>query len=225
MGVLQRIGDIMKSNINDILDKCEDPVKMTKQMLREATEDLAEVKQNLATIGGEKKGAERIIEDLKSKIAYNESVASNALKQGDEAAALAVLEKNQPLKVQLDSASKNLEKLNASYAQMEQAYAKLTENIQILKDRQTSVKTTQSLAKTQETINKMSSNINMDKTMGKFAEMEERAQKRLDKAMAEAEINEGSVGMSDADKAIAKYGGSSASANSDLEALKAKMGL
>ena len=34
----------MKSNINALLDKCEDPAKMIDQTLRDLREDLAEVK-------------------------------------------------------------------------------------------------------------------------------------------------------------------------------------
>lgn len=45
MAILERFADIIKANINDLLDKCEDPAKMIDQYLRELTEDLAEVKK------------------------------------------------------------------------------------------------------------------------------------------------------------------------------------
>lgn len=45
MGILTRFTDIMKSNINALLDKCEDPAKMIDQTLRDLREDLAEVKK------------------------------------------------------------------------------------------------------------------------------------------------------------------------------------
>ena len=35
MGILTRFTDIMKSNINDLLDKCEYPDKMIDQTLRD----------------------------------------------------------------------------------------------------------------------------------------------------------------------------------------------
>lgn len=47
MGILTRFTDIMKSNINALLDKCEDPAKMIDQTLRDLREDLAEVKKKL----------------------------------------------------------------------------------------------------------------------------------------------------------------------------------
>lgn len=45
MGIISRFTDIMKSNINALLDKCEDPAKMIDQTLRNLKEDLAEVKK------------------------------------------------------------------------------------------------------------------------------------------------------------------------------------
>ena len=45
MGIISRFTDIMKSNINALLDKCEDPAKMIDQTLRDLREDLAEVKK------------------------------------------------------------------------------------------------------------------------------------------------------------------------------------
>ena len=41
MGILTRFTDIMKSNINALLDKCEDPAKMIDQTLRDLREDLS----------------------------------------------------------------------------------------------------------------------------------------------------------------------------------------
>ena len=43
MGIISRFTEIMKSNINAQLDKCEDPSKMIDQTLRELKENFAEV--------------------------------------------------------------------------------------------------------------------------------------------------------------------------------------
>lgn len=55
MGILSRFSDIMKANINDMLDKCEDPSKMVDQTLRELKEDLAEVKKKPQELWQKKK--------------------------------------------------------------------------------------------------------------------------------------------------------------------------
>ena len=33
MGIFQRLSDLLKSNINDLIDKAEDPEKMVKQII------------------------------------------------------------------------------------------------------------------------------------------------------------------------------------------------
>ena len=48
MGILQRFSDIMRSNINAALDKCEDPAKMVDQILLDLRKNLAEVKKETA---------------------------------------------------------------------------------------------------------------------------------------------------------------------------------
>ena len=53
MGLLSRFADIISANINDLLDKAEDPAKMVDQCLRDMMEDLAEVKKETAAVMAE----------------------------------------------------------------------------------------------------------------------------------------------------------------------------
>ncbi len=53
MGILDRFSTIVKSNINALLDKAEDPGKMIDQYLLEMTESLAEVKKETAGVMAE----------------------------------------------------------------------------------------------------------------------------------------------------------------------------
>ena len=69
MGILTRFTDIMKSNINALLDKCEDPAKMIDQTLRDLREDLAEVKKETANIIADAKSADRQVQECEDKIA------------------------------------------------------------------------------------------------------------------------------------------------------------
>ena len=53
MGILDRFADIIKANVNAMLDKMEDPSKMIDQYLRDMTNDLAEVKRSTASVMAE----------------------------------------------------------------------------------------------------------------------------------------------------------------------------
>ena len=56
MGFFKRIADIFKSNVNDMIDKAEDPQKMLDQMVREMQTSFREAKVQVAkAIADEKK--------------------------------------------------------------------------------------------------------------------------------------------------------------------------
>ena len=47
MGIFQRLSDLLKSNINDLIDKAEDPEKMVKQIILDMQKELNKSTQAL----------------------------------------------------------------------------------------------------------------------------------------------------------------------------------
>lgn len=97
MGILSRFGDIIKSNVNDMLDKCEDPAKMVDQYLRNLTENLAEVKKETAGVMAEETRTRRMVEENSAEIAKYGDLARKALQAGNEGDARVFLAKKQQL--------------------------------------------------------------------------------------------------------------------------------
>ena len=83
MGVFQRFGSIMSANINALLDKCEDPEKMIDQYLREATENLAEVKKETAGVMATEAKAKRALDENQAQVAKYTELAKKALLAGN----------------------------------------------------------------------------------------------------------------------------------------------
>jgi phage shock protein A len=48
MGVFRRLTDIISANVNDLIDKAEDPEKMAKQIIREMEESIGEIRGQVA---------------------------------------------------------------------------------------------------------------------------------------------------------------------------------
>lgn len=48
MGIFRRITDIIAANVNDLIDRAEDPEKMAKQIIREMEESIGEVRGQVA---------------------------------------------------------------------------------------------------------------------------------------------------------------------------------
>ena len=73
--ILERFSDIVKANVNAVLDKMEDPSKMIDQYLREMLEDLAEVKKETAGVMAEEARTKRLAEANAAEVAKYEELA------------------------------------------------------------------------------------------------------------------------------------------------------
>ena len=85
MGILDRFTSIVKANINELLDKAEDPEKMVDQYLREMTESLAEVREATAGVMAEEKRCKKLVDENMAEMTKYEELARKALAAGNEA--------------------------------------------------------------------------------------------------------------------------------------------
>lgn len=221
MGIIDRFSDVIASNINAILDKMEDPKKMIDQMLRNAIDDLAEVKKDTAAVMAEETRCRRIVEGIEQNIAKYEGLAIKAIQAGNDGDATVFLQEKAKYASDLAAAQTTLQAASANATKMRQMHDKLTSDINALKARQASIKAAISVAETQNRINKMG-NVTANDAMSKFSHYEAQAQSMLDRANAEAELNAPTV--SDADALAARYAATPTDVSDELAALKAKMG-
>ncbi|MHB1483681.1 MAG: PspA/IM30 family protein, partial [Saccharofermentanales bacterium] len=87
MAILERFNDIIKANINALVDKMEDPSKMIDQYLRDMMDDLAEVKRSTASVMAEETRTKRLVDDNQAQVAKYSDFAKKALiaKNDDDA--------------------------------------------------------------------------------------------------------------------------------------------
>lgn len=224
MGIISRFADIMKSNMNALLDKCEDPGKMVDQTLRDLREDLAQVKKETAGVMADAKNANRKVEECQAQIDKYSKAAQNAVLAGNDGDAGTLIAKKQTFEEQLVTLKKNAELNNANAEKMRQMHDKLVNDIDSLEARKDTIKATTATAKAQERINKMQDGgKRAAASMDTFARMEAKANKALDEAMAHAELNEDINSASDlADKYAG--GAGATSVDDELAALKASLG-
>ena len=93
MGIFQRIGDVLKSNINDLIDKAEDPEKMVKQIIIDMQQELNKSTQALGKAASSERIAKKQYEDAARSASEWENRAKTALAAGDEELAKKALEK------------------------------------------------------------------------------------------------------------------------------------
>lgn len=226
MAILERFGDIIKANINDLLDKCEDPAKMIDQYLRDLTESLAEVKKETAGVMAEETRAKRMLDDNQKEIQRYTDLAKQALTAGNEGDARVFLGKKQSLTEKAASLQATYDAAHENAQKMRQMHDKLVNDIEELNGRREMVKAKMAVAKTQEKVNKVASST--DKAAGAmdaFSRMEKKAEQMLDQATAMAELN---AEPKDETAALEeKYASqaSSTAVDAELAKLKAELGL
>lgn len=225
MGIIARFADIIKANVNDLIDKCEDPAKMIDQTLRDLAEDLAEVKKETAAIMAEEARTRRKVEELTEDIGEYAEAAKKALLAGNEGDATKLLERKQVLETQLATANTTYAVAKANADKMRQMYDKLTNDINILNSKRETIKAQVAMAKAQERVNKMTATASAQHAVDSFARYEAKAQKMLDTATAEAQLNIDAANA-DASDIKAKYSaGASPAVSDELERMKRELGL
>lgn len=222
MGIISRFADIMKSNINALLDKAEDPAKMVDQYLLDLREKLADVKKETAGVMAAEASAKRDVEAAAEKVEKATKGAQNALKAGDEDAARKLIAEKQRYEQNLAERRKAYELAADNADKMRQMYDKLVGDIKQLEDRKANIKAKTAAAKAQSKINDITSGMDAGESLEAFDRMEEKANAAFDKAMAEAELN---VKKSDADDLLDKYASGATSVDDELAKMKAELGL
>ncbi len=226
MSILERFTTIVKANINELLEKAEDPAKMVDQYLIDMTESLAEVKEETAGVMAEETRTKRLVDENTAEVEKYAGLARTALQAGNEEDARAFLAKKQQLEAKGQSLAESYAAAKANADKMRQMHDKLVGDIEELKGRREAIKAKVAVAKTQEKVNDMTSAAGKaEGAMSAFDRMEAKADAMLDRANAEAELNAApSDPLADLEKKYADAG-SNASVDAELAALKAEMGL
>lgn len=133
MGVFSRLGDIVNSNINAMLDKAEDPEKMIRLMIQEMEDTLIDLKSSCAAKMATRAEMERDRDTLTAKVdRWGERAVLAVERKRDDLAKEALLEKKQCVN-QLEFAEKDLDhykhlisECKGNIAQLEQKLEEVT---------------------------------------------------------------------------------------------------
>ena len=189
MGIFSRMGDIMKANINDLIDRAEDPEKMVKQIIRDLQQEVSKSTQALGKAMASQRIAERQYKTALQASADWETKAKAALAAGNTELAKKAL--SYKVKADADVASYQqmyetiTTQTDAIRNQVETLKAKLEE----AKSRQAMLVARSQMAKTQKNLAQSMGGINASSSMDKFNRMEEKIMQQEAEAAAFAEIS------------------------------------
>ncbi|MEH2323236.1 MAG: PspA/IM30 family protein [Nostoc sp.] len=217
MGLFDRIRRVVSSNLNDLVNKAEDPEKMLEQAILEMQEDLVQLRQGVAQAIASQKRSEKQYNDAQNEINKWQRNAQLALQKGDENLARQALERKKTytdssasLKTSLDTQSTQVESLKRNLIQLESKISEAKTKKEMLKARITT-------AKAQEQLEGMVRGMNTSSAMSAFERMEEKVLMQEARAQAGQEL-----AGADLESQFARLEGSS-DVDDELAALKAQI--
>lgn len=223
-GILSRFKTIMEANINALLDKAEDPVKMADQLARDLEKDLGEVKAETVSVMAEEKRAKRAYDEGVAEVEKLQRYAEKAVLAGNDADAKVFLSEKAAKAANLESLKGAWDLAADNAAKMREMHDKLTEQLKQVEDRKAAIRAKAAMVKSQQKANEIKSDLG-GSSLAAFDALEEKLNRKLDEAEAAAELNTKKDDMADL---MAKYDDDATVQDSGVEdelaALKAKLG-
>ncbi|MGI5836020.1 MAG: PspA/IM30 family protein [Chloroflexota bacterium] len=219
MSLLERVGTIIRSNINDLLDRAEDPEKMLKQILIDMQNQLIQVKtQVAAAIADEQKLYQRYLQNQEEADKWQKKAELAVSKGEDELAKEALQRRNSyqqiadGFKVQYEEQKQQVEVLKSALQKLESKIeeAERKKDLLIARSRRAEAE-----AKIHETM----AGIGQSSAMASFDRLEEKVEDKEARAKAAVELSKETDTLEDKFAALEQE----SDLDKQLQELKAKM--
>ena len=189
MSIFHRISDILKANINDLLDRAEDHEKMVKQIIADMEEQVRDATEALGQAMASEKQAYAQLEKARSNSREWESKAKTALQAGNQELAKKALTS----KVEID---KNVQSLQASYDQIAAQTSELHARVEVLRQKLEEARQRQNMliarakmAEATESVATAVTNTDPNSALAKLERMEQKVESREARAEAFAAMS------------------------------------
>jgi len=220
MGFFKRLGRIIKSNINAVLDAAEDPEKSLEQLIREMQTNYKEAKSQVASAMVDEKKMRRSLQKAEEESLSWMQKAQLAVQKGNDELAKAALGKAKTNKQLVVEYTKQVEQQQRAVTNLKAALTGLEKKIEEAKRKRTvlvakkrTVEATQTIHKTVDSLKVDTDAFNeFDRLAEKIEDMEDKANVMLE--MSEAKLDEKFVALEVDDEL-----------DGELHTLKLEMGL
>jgi phage shock protein A len=226
MGILQKFSTVLKSNINDLISRAENPEKMLNQIILDMRDQLAKAKREVAAaIADERKLKSQVETEVKQARDWQHRAMLAVKENRDDLAKQALIrqqehtERAQVLQQTWETHSAETEKLKGSLRQ-------LNDKIEEAKRKRNLLVAKQKRAQAQRRIHETMSGLSDTSAFETFNRMAEKIEDEERRTLAQAEVTEAIAGDTLETQFIKLESGTGGADVEDrLMALKAEMGL
>lgn len=223
MGIFARLATLIKSNINDLISRSEDPEKMLSQIVLDMNTQLIEAKKQVASSIADEKRLMRQAEGERAKASEWERKAMLAVRSGDDALAKEALARKNEHGQLAEQYGAQWQKQKQSVDQLKLALRALNSKIEEAKRKKNLLIARKKRAEAQKAIQETMGGLRNASAFEAFDRMAGRIEQMEAEAEATAELSSEYQG----DVLAHKFSEleATAGADEDLQELKRKMGL
>jgi len=183
MGMFGRIADVVNANVNDLIDKAENPEKMLKQIIREIEDNIDKAKKETVNILAQAKRLEKEVDAKAKQVDEWVRRAELAVDQANDDLARKALERKLTHEKELSVLQDQLADTQAAAEQMKNNVHLLQDKLTEARAKLTSLAARSAAAKTAKTVQKRVAELaDPSKALGKL----EKFERRVEDAEAEA---------------------------------------
>lgn len=220
--IFKRLADILRANINDLLNRAEDPEKMLNQMLVEMREQLAEAKRQVAVAIADERKLRRQLDLQTEESEKWEQRAMAALQAGKEDLAKQALGQRNTAQELAKEYQTQWEKQSEVVESLKNALKALNLKIEDAKRRKDLLIARQKRAEAQKQIQETLQGIGDSSAFETFERMEQKVLQKEAEAEAAVDINAELSGLN-LEEQFAKL--DTTSLDGDLAELRSRMGM
>jgi phage shock protein A len=223
MGFFGRLAQLIKSNLNDLINRAEDPEKMLNQVILDMNQQLVEAKKQVAVAIADEKRLQKQYNNEQSVADEWERKAMMAVRSGDDALAREALQRKKEHDGLAAQYKEQWDKQKTAVEQLKTALRALNSKIEEAKRKKNVLIARKRRAEAMKSIQETMSGLSDTSAFDTFDRMSQQIDQTEAEAEAGAELHEeysGDVLEQRFEKLQATAG-----ADEDLEALKRKMGL
>ncbi len=190
MSIFKRIVTVIKSNINDLIGKAEDPQKMLDQLIVDMNSQLVQVKQEVAGAVANEKKLQKGYEKAKKESEEWARKAELAVRKGEEDLAVQALQRQEAVETEAAGYEKQWMAQKEAVDKLKYGLTQLNNKIQEASRKKNLLIARQKRAEATQKINRTMSSISDTSAFDTFSRMEAKIDELEARTDAESELNE-----------------------------------